>query len=268
MSKRKILTLALGLCMVAILAVGGTLAYFTDTDNAKNVFTLGNVKIKLHEGSYDKVQKNGAPVDADGNLDLSKANPNNQEKNGYFGYDYLDEEYRDWLENQLLVPGTQNYNRIQKRIFVENTGNNAAYVRVWVGIPAALDDPNNASNNILHCNQVTGPVNNNLGHWIKDGQFGFNQDGYNFYVYYYTEAVAAGESTNAEAVSYFYLDEKVDHRYLADGTVVYTFNGADINYDLSTGKIEIPVYAEAIQADGFDTYTDAWAKYGDASFKN
>ena len=32
MSKRKILSLALTLCMVAILAVGGTLAYFQDTD--------------------------------------------------------------------------------------------------------------------------------------------------------------------------------------------------------------------------------------------
>lgn len=49
MNKRKILMLALSLCMVAILAVGGTLAYFTDTDTATNVFTTGNVKIDLVE---------------------------------------------------------------------------------------------------------------------------------------------------------------------------------------------------------------------------
>lgn len=49
MSKRKILILATTLCMVAILAVGGTLAYFTDTDAAENVFTVGNINIDLIE---------------------------------------------------------------------------------------------------------------------------------------------------------------------------------------------------------------------------
>lgn len=53
MSKRKILTLALMLCMVAILAIGGTLAYFTDTDTADNVFTVGNVSIDLTEPKWD-----------------------------------------------------------------------------------------------------------------------------------------------------------------------------------------------------------------------
>jgi len=49
MNKRKILSLALGLCMVAILAVGGTLAYFVDTDTKTNTFTTGNVDIQLNE---------------------------------------------------------------------------------------------------------------------------------------------------------------------------------------------------------------------------
>ena len=49
MSKRKILILATALCMVAILAVGGTLAYFTDDDFATNVFTVGNIDIRLDE---------------------------------------------------------------------------------------------------------------------------------------------------------------------------------------------------------------------------
>lgn len=49
MNKRKIMMLALSLCMVAILAVGGTLAYFTDTDTKTNTFTTGNVEIELVE---------------------------------------------------------------------------------------------------------------------------------------------------------------------------------------------------------------------------
>ena len=47
MNKRKLLSLALSLSMVAILAVGGTLAYFTDTDAKVNTFTVGNIDIEL-----------------------------------------------------------------------------------------------------------------------------------------------------------------------------------------------------------------------------
>ena len=49
MSKRKILILAMSLCMVAILAVGGSLAYFTDYDRATNTFTVGDVNIHIDE---------------------------------------------------------------------------------------------------------------------------------------------------------------------------------------------------------------------------
>lgn len=61
MSKRKILTLALSICMIAILVVGGTLAYMTDTDNQKNEFTIGNVKINLDEVKIG-TDENGYPV--------------------------------------------------------------------------------------------------------------------------------------------------------------------------------------------------------------
>ena len=49
MTKKKILVLALSIAMIAILAVGGSLAYFTSTDDAENTFTIGNVKIDLIE---------------------------------------------------------------------------------------------------------------------------------------------------------------------------------------------------------------------------
>ena len=49
MNKRKIILLASALLMVAILGVGGTLAYFTAEDGADNVFTMGYVDIELEE---------------------------------------------------------------------------------------------------------------------------------------------------------------------------------------------------------------------------
>ena len=49
MKKKTILSAALALSMAAILAVGGSLAYFTDNDAKDNVFTMGNVDIRLDE---------------------------------------------------------------------------------------------------------------------------------------------------------------------------------------------------------------------------
>lgn len=47
--------LALGVCasMLAVAVVGGTMAYFTDNDQAENVFTVGNIDIDLHEYKED-----------------------------------------------------------------------------------------------------------------------------------------------------------------------------------------------------------------------
>ena len=53
MNKKKILSLALVVCVAAILAIGGTLAYFTDYDQATNTFTVGDVDITLTEPAWD-----------------------------------------------------------------------------------------------------------------------------------------------------------------------------------------------------------------------
>lgn len=51
--KKKITALALVVCLVAVAIVGGSLAYFTDTTDAKvNEFTVGNVKIDLTEPAW------------------------------------------------------------------------------------------------------------------------------------------------------------------------------------------------------------------------
>ena len=53
--KKKIFALMLCVALLAVAVVGGTLAYFTDTDDAENVFTVGNVDIDLTEPEWDKV---------------------------------------------------------------------------------------------------------------------------------------------------------------------------------------------------------------------
>ena len=50
--KKKIVAIVLCVAMLAIAAVGGTLAYFTDNDAQTNTFTLGKVDIGLTEPNY------------------------------------------------------------------------------------------------------------------------------------------------------------------------------------------------------------------------
>ena len=51
--KKKITAIALVVCLVAVAIVGGSLAYFTDTTEAKvNQFTVGNVDIDLTEPAW------------------------------------------------------------------------------------------------------------------------------------------------------------------------------------------------------------------------
>ena len=47
--KRKIMLGIASIAMVLTIAIGGTLAYFTDTDSAANVITMGKVDISLVE---------------------------------------------------------------------------------------------------------------------------------------------------------------------------------------------------------------------------
>ena len=50
MKKKKIILAVIILLVISI--VGGTIAYFTDTDNATNTFTIGNVDITLTEPNW------------------------------------------------------------------------------------------------------------------------------------------------------------------------------------------------------------------------
>lgn len=58
--KKKIISIALVVAMIAIIAAG-SFAYFTDTDKADNTFTVGNVKIELTEPNWETQGK----IDAD-----------------------------------------------------------------------------------------------------------------------------------------------------------------------------------------------------------
>ncbi len=58
MKKRK--TIIAAVVLLLVLLIGGAIAYFTDTDDATNVFTIGNIQISLDESNW--VDANGQNV--------------------------------------------------------------------------------------------------------------------------------------------------------------------------------------------------------------
>lgn len=228
MTKRKILLLAMALSMVAILAVGGTLAYFTAEDEATNVFTMGYVDIELNE---------------------------------------------DYEQNSDLVPGLD----INKDVWVKNTGDNDAYVRVHIAIPADMDDGDpsyNASKNFLHWNfpaasmedgkwsflpeysTGNGYKGNGVGNW---NYYETTIDGeeYAVYVATYRTALKSGEETEI-ILDKVYLDATVNAvpNYDADGKLVsVTYTDTKGNSITLTAEeinnIQVKVWAEATQVETF-----------------
>lgn len=59
--KKKILATCLVVCLLATAIIGTTLAYFTDTEEKINTFTVGNVDIILTEPSWDSSGYKDAP---------------------------------------------------------------------------------------------------------------------------------------------------------------------------------------------------------------
>lgn len=172
--KKKIIAICVIISLAVVAVIGGTLAYFTDTDNATNTFTVGNVNIDLHEANKDD-----PPL--------------------------VDGDYHVWLEDQVLMPGDNQTNTIAKRVYVENTGSSDTYVRVHIAIPSILDDGADtfdASSNLLHFNATEASYAEGKWNWgtkLVAGRTGFvgAGDTWNYY-----EITVGGIDYNVYVVTY------------------------------------------------------------------
>lgn len=111
MKTKNILMMALSLSLVAVITVGGTLAYFTaSADPKKNVFTTGNVDIELVDEAY--------PIDGS-SWDISEQ----QTPSG--GYEYTN-----------VIPG----DTIGKKVGVSlKSGSADCYVAIKVELSSTVD---------------------------------------------------------------------------------------------------------------------------------
>lgn len=58
--KKKLFALVMCVAMLSVAVIGGTMAYFTDTDAKTNTFTMGKVDITLEEPSYETSEDDGS----------------------------------------------------------------------------------------------------------------------------------------------------------------------------------------------------------------
>ena len=73
-TKKKIISICLAVCLIAIAVTGFSLAYFTDNDSKTNTFTVGNVDIELVEPTWERNPNYVASSD-DANGGLTNVQP-------------------------------------------------------------------------------------------------------------------------------------------------------------------------------------------------
>lgn len=248
MKKKTILVAAIAVMLVAALVVGGTLAYFTDKDNATNTFTVGNVDIDLLESSLHRENAgiaNGATSDSELWSDVEKLGSNNTSPYKAGDTFYTDEqikanarEYK--CDNVMLNPG-ESYHKMP---YVVNTGKNDAYIRIRVMIPADLDTA------ILNSSMYTTTALNNKEFTMAYDSTGtVERDGvmYNVYTFTRIDPLAAGEMTYWNVWGTVHMDSDVTNEEIANL--------------LPNGAFNVLVEADAIQADGFANATAAFAAF-------
>lgn len=189
-------------------------------------------------------------------------------------------------ENAELMPGK--VNAVNKDVWVENDGNNPAWVRLKVYIPSHLDQLTTpqytddgylvaAAFNTMHMNTLPGVEEawniekaNKEAVAVTEGEFA----GYNEYIFYYNWIVEPG-ATTAQLLDQVYLDSKLNNEvYFVDNTneidyvdyymgneVVFTAEFTDGEFEGFDLPLDIIVRAEAIQSETFATMEEAWAAF-------
>lgn len=219
----KVLLVVLLVVATAMASVYGTLAYLKATDSEVNVMVIGNVDVDLHED-------NGAGLE--------------------------DEAYQNWLKDQTMEPGVN----VEKNVWIENTGKNPAYLRLYVYVDADAAE------------LITAEFET-VSKWQKDTVTEVTcSDGkaYSVMVLTYGEALAPGAVTDT-ALSSVLLNPEVECVVNTDGSTTYT-NGTS-SYTSVDGSIPVQVFVEACQVSGFADAYDAlstcfWAAGEDITTHN
>ena len=245
MKKKSIVLAATALMMAAALVVGGTLAYFTDTDDATNTFTVGNVDIELIE-KFDPDNALLIPGKANAiNKDVSIKNVGTND--AYVWYTYKIPAALDSTDGSTGTNNILHVNSLGRTwdTYRENSKYWAEGQTEALPLEQTWDHDAN-----VELNSLIGPEGF-IGTETIDGVV------YNVYVVLYHGVLAYNQETT-QAMDQAYLDSKVDYDHEND---CYTIGGKEIDFDFEKNPINIIVTAYAIQADGFDDVYEAYTAY-------
>ena len=216
--KKKKSIIALSAALIAVLAVGSSLALQTDVTNDVNVMTLGDIEIAQHE--YERaVDENGEWIQSQYEVNGYKADlmqPFTQNKtlqpafylDGKVKYDDRVEGHQQpWAQvgaegsNQLFDDSVKNV--IDKFVFVENTGSNDAYYRTIIAIEWPEELKEDGDKDYIHVliNANSRFVWEDLGYYTIDGTQYLVKEAT------YTEVLKPGEVSRPSLLQVF-LDPK------------------------------------------------------------
>ena len=252
--KKKLTAIFLCIALVAIAIVGASMAYFTDTKEATNTFTVGNVKIKLLESSLHRENAgiaNGQTSDSELWSDVAEEGSNNTSKYKAGDTFYTDAQIEEnaetyTCENIQLIPG-RSYHKMP---YVKNVGNNDAYIRIRVMIPADLDTA------VLNSSMYTSSaINKNEFTKAFDQTGSVERDNIKYNVYTFTriDPLAPGEMTYWNVWGTIRMDTTVTS---AQSEALFGENGI-----YPDGVFPVLVEADAIQSEGFADAAAAWAAF-------
>ncbi len=227
---KKILLMGVSYVLIAALAIGGTLAYLQDSDEAVNVMTLGNVYIEQIEQERDA---NGKLV------------PFTQAKPAYPAVGEI-----AWANNGVVVNGAEYKlftpelkNVVDKIVTINNVGKTDAFVRTIVAIEAPDYDPQD----LIHINfnevgvTISAPLTTEI-----------NGVKYVIFTFTYTEALAAG-AKSAPSLIQLFLDKRADNEFCAKFGTAW----------------EVLTLSQGVQAAGFaDAQTALNAGFGEVNAAN
>lgn len=253
--KKKIMAIGLTVAVLAVAVVGMTLAYFTDTDEETNAFTVGNVKIDLLE-NFDPDNALLLPGSQTTNKIRKEVWIKNTGNNDAFVW------YEWYIPSELdSTDGSTGTNNVVHVNANGNTWDNYREDdRFW---PEGQTEPLPLEQTWDHDPEVELELEVGPEGFIRTEEIDGIQ--YNVYLVLYHGVLAPDEETTV-AMNGVYLDEKVDAYVDENGNTVWTISGTNgtrvINYDLNQG-VNIIVKAYGIQADlgdNADVYA-AWRAY-------
>lgn len=266
--KKKLTAIFLCVALVAIAVVGASLAYFTDTDEATNTFTVGNVSIKLIESRFHREGNDNSgdktipdPTQTASGMtyvtDGHKAFTDSEIKADAETYatDYLG------VKGQNMVPGRG----VAKCPYVINTGANDAYIRIRVMVPSAANrDFVDVKEGGVITNQwcTTSLLNGEFQTGAQTGypviEKGVVKDGvtYDVYTFTRTEPLKAGAMTEWNVWNFIGIDKTA-----TSADVQKAIDAGAITATGDTMTLNVLVEADAIQAEGFDNAAAAWAAF-------